>query len=197
MRLKARFYDQFLVIDGKRIDFLAHLPENTWNVFVKEVPESSGHGMGIQYTYECKSRFMERNFYIACHEIVYSHNDPDEVFYYDYLRMELNGNAGGWNDADGYGHSMSSGRHPEAVFIIYANHQPIISTDCNWMTVEKSNREKKRAIQRQPRHCIPMEDKHPNSRKHYQYGPYCPPIPERHERKCDADLYNYPARRRV
>ena len=93
--------------------------------------------MGIQYTYECKSRFMERNFYIACHEIVYSHNDPDEVFYYDYLRMELNGNSGGWNDADGYGHSMSSGRHPEAVFIIYANHQPIISTDCNWMTVEK------------------------------------------------------------
>lgn len=137
LTLKARFYDQFLVIDGKRIDFLAHLPENTWNVFVKEVPESSGHGMGIQYTYECKSRFMERNFYIACHEIVYSHNDPDEVFYYDYLRMELNGNSGGWNDADGYGYSMSSGRHPEAVFIIYANHQPIISTDCNWMTVEK------------------------------------------------------------
>ena len=137
LTLKARFYDQFLVIDGKRIDFLAHLPENIWNVFVKEVPESSGHGMGIQYTYECKSRFMERNFYIACHEIVYSHNDPDEVFYYDYLRMELNGNSGGWNDADGYGHSMSSGRHPEAVFIIYANHQPIISTDCNWMTVEK------------------------------------------------------------
>lgn len=137
LTLLARFYDQFLVIDGKRIDFLAHLPENIWNVFVKEVPESSGHGMGIQYTYECKSRFMERNFYIACHEIVYSHNDPDEVFYYDYLRMELNGNSGGWNDADGYGHSMSSGRHPEAVFIIYANHQPIISTDCNWMTVEK------------------------------------------------------------
>ena len=72
--LKARFYDQFLVIDGKRIDFLEHLPKHTWNLYSENVAATSEHGAGLKYTFECKSRFMERNFYIAAEEIFYEKN---------------------------------------------------------------------------------------------------------------------------
>ena len=72
--LKARFYDQFLVIDGKRIDFLEHLPRHTWNLYSENVAATSEHGAGLKYTFECKSRFMGRNFYIAAEEIFYEKN---------------------------------------------------------------------------------------------------------------------------
>lgn len=52
-------YDQFLAIDGRRIDFLAYRPEYHFNIF--DTPIANG----IRQTYECKFNFMGRNFYVA------------------------------------------------------------------------------------------------------------------------------------
>lgn len=65
-RLKARFYDQCLVIDGKRITFLDHLPKHTWNSYVEDVS-----GPGKKFVYECKTKFLGRNFYISAEETFY------------------------------------------------------------------------------------------------------------------------------
>lgn len=63
--LLARFYDQSLVIDGIRITFLDHLPEHTWNFYTEQVTG------GIKYVYECKTKFLGRNFYISAEETFY------------------------------------------------------------------------------------------------------------------------------
>ena len=52
-------YDQFLVIDGRRIDFLKYQPEYHFD-FSSE--NTSG---GVIHTYECNFEFMGRNFYVA------------------------------------------------------------------------------------------------------------------------------------
>ena len=52
-------YDQFLVIDGRRIDFLKYQPEYHFNFLTKNIPN------GIEHTYECNFEFMGRNFYVA------------------------------------------------------------------------------------------------------------------------------------
>ena len=64
--LLVRFYDQCLVIDGKRITFLDHLPEHTWNSYVEDVS-----GPGKKFVYECKTKFLGRNFYISAEETFY------------------------------------------------------------------------------------------------------------------------------
>ena len=52
-------YDQFLVIDGRRIDFLEYRPDFHFNLLTKDIPN------GIKHTYECNFEFMGRNFYVA------------------------------------------------------------------------------------------------------------------------------------
>ena len=52
-------YDQFLVIDGRRIDFLEYRPDFHFNLLTKDIPN------GIEHTYECRFEFMGRNFYVA------------------------------------------------------------------------------------------------------------------------------------
>lgn len=52
-------YDQFLVIDGRRIDFLAYRPEYHFNMLTDNIDN------GVRQTYECKFNFMGRNFYVA------------------------------------------------------------------------------------------------------------------------------------
>lgn len=50
-------YDQYLVIDGKRIEFTQYYPERE-NKFSKEnIPD------GLRFTHECIVKFMGRNFY--------------------------------------------------------------------------------------------------------------------------------------
>ena len=64
--LLVRFYDQCRVIDGKRSTFLDHLPEHTWNSYVEDVS-----GPGKKFIYECKTKFLGRNFYISAEETFY------------------------------------------------------------------------------------------------------------------------------
>lgn len=52
-------YDQFLVIDGRRIDFLEYRPDFNFNLLTKDIPN------GIEHTYECRFEFMGRDFYVA------------------------------------------------------------------------------------------------------------------------------------
>lgn len=52
-------YDQFLVIDGRRIDFLEYRPDFHFNLLTKDIHN------GIEHTYECNFEFMGRNFYVA------------------------------------------------------------------------------------------------------------------------------------
>ena len=58
-RMTLTFYDQYLSIDGRRIDFLKYQPEYQFNLQTKDIPN------GIEHTYECRFEFMGRNFYTA------------------------------------------------------------------------------------------------------------------------------------
>ena len=58
-RMTLTFYDQYLSIDGRRIDFLKYQPEYQFNLQTKDIPN------GIEHTYECNFEFMGRNFYNA------------------------------------------------------------------------------------------------------------------------------------
>ena len=58
-RMTLRFYDQYLSIDGRRIDFLKYQPEYHFDFSTKNT------GGGIVHTFECRFEFMGRNFYTA------------------------------------------------------------------------------------------------------------------------------------
>lgn len=53
------YFDQYLSIDGKRIDFLEYLPKHSFNFTVEE------QGRSRIYKFECTSKFMGRTFYVA------------------------------------------------------------------------------------------------------------------------------------
>lgn len=52
-------YDQFLVIDGRLIDFLEYQPQYNFNL------KSENTSAGLVHTFECRFEFMGRNFYGA------------------------------------------------------------------------------------------------------------------------------------
>lgn len=57
--LGLRVYDQFLVIDGRLIDFLEYQPQYNFNL------KSENTSEGLVHTFECSFEFMGRNFYTA------------------------------------------------------------------------------------------------------------------------------------
>lgn len=68
---QPRFYDQFLSIDGTKVTFLDYQPEHSWNLSVENISESQEYGPGKKIVYECKTKFLGRNFYIAAEETIY------------------------------------------------------------------------------------------------------------------------------
>ena len=60
MFMHIRCYDQYLAIDGIRINFLDYLPERVFNTVV----ENTSYGKKI--TRETRVKFLGRNFYAAC-----------------------------------------------------------------------------------------------------------------------------------
>lgn len=60
MTMFIRCYDQFLVIDGVRIDFLDYLPDREFNTVIESTPS------GKTITREERVKFLGRNFYAAC-----------------------------------------------------------------------------------------------------------------------------------
>lgn len=63
--LKPEFYDQYLAIDGRRIDFLKYQPQHTYNFTVED------KGNSRIYKYECWSKFMGKTFYLATVDTIY------------------------------------------------------------------------------------------------------------------------------
>lgn len=60
MFMHLRCYDQFLVIDGIRINFLDYLPERAFNTVIEDT------SFGKTVTRETRVKFLGRNFYAAC-----------------------------------------------------------------------------------------------------------------------------------
>ena len=58
--LNVNQYDQYLVIDGKRIEFTQYYPECEHKFSTEDIPN------GIKYIHECIVKFMGRNFYSSC-----------------------------------------------------------------------------------------------------------------------------------
>lgn len=58
--LNVNQYDQYLVIDGKRIEFTQYYPECEHKFSTEDIPD------GIKYIHECIVKFMGRNFYSSC-----------------------------------------------------------------------------------------------------------------------------------
>lgn len=66
VRVFIRCYDQFLVIDGRRIDFSEYWPEHKFNMEIEDLPATVNFGVGKQYTREVSISFLGREFYAAC-----------------------------------------------------------------------------------------------------------------------------------
>ena len=58
--MHVRCYDQFLVIDGRRIDFLQYRPQREFNTVVENLSN------GKRFIRETRVKFLGRNFYAAC-----------------------------------------------------------------------------------------------------------------------------------
>ena len=61
-----RCYDQYLVIDGRRIDFSEYWPQRKFNMTVEDLPATGTFGAGKRYTREVSTTFLGREFYAAC-----------------------------------------------------------------------------------------------------------------------------------
>ena len=83
-----RWYDQYLVIDGRRIDFLQYRPELHYNFTTENV------GKSVVHTHECSFEFMGRNFYTkTINTITEQEYDPNEV---NYFKEETYGEVNYW-----------------------------------------------------------------------------------------------------
>lgn len=61
--MKPSWYEQYLVIDGLRIDFVDWRPKLTYSFTYKDIPGSSPRCR--VYKYQCHARYYDRNFYIT------------------------------------------------------------------------------------------------------------------------------------
>ena len=66
VKLFIRCYDQYLVIDGRRIDFSEYWPQRKFNMTVEDIPATGTFGAGKRYTREVSTTFLGREFYAAC-----------------------------------------------------------------------------------------------------------------------------------
>lgn len=62
--MKPCWYEQYLVIDGLRIDFIDWRPELTYSFTHKDFPETAESPRCRVYTYQCHAKYYNRNFYI-------------------------------------------------------------------------------------------------------------------------------------
>lgn len=62
--MMPRWYEQYLVIDGLRIDFIDWRPELTYSFTHEDIPETSATPRCRVYKYQCHAKYYNRNFYI-------------------------------------------------------------------------------------------------------------------------------------
>ena len=63
--MKPRWYEQYLVIDGLRIDFVDWRPELTYSFTHEDFPETAESPRCRVYKYQCHAKYYNRNFYIT------------------------------------------------------------------------------------------------------------------------------------
>ena len=127
--LHIRCYDQFLVIDGLRISFLAYLPQREFNWLIDDLPATEKYSVGKRYTRETRVNFLGRNFYAAY--IIDVHQlqlDPNKIYYLldDGLPESMHFSFLG-NTKDCY---------------VVSNKHPIVISSTDWITISIEKMEK-------------------------------------------------------
>lgn len=122
--MHLRCYDQFLVIDGLRINFLAYLPQREFNWLIDDLPATEKYSAGKRYTRETRVKFLGRNFYAACTMDVYQLRlTPNKIYY-------LN---------DGFlpgGMSFSYESTTNKECSVVANKRPVVISSADWITID-------------------------------------------------------------
>ena len=122
--LHLRCYDQFLVIDGLRINFLAYLPQREFDWLIDDLPATEKYSAGKRYTRETRVKFLGRNFYAACTMDVYQLRlTPNKIYY-------LN---------DGFlpgGMSFSYESTTNKECSVVANKRPVVISSADWITID-------------------------------------------------------------
>ena len=62
--MQPRWYEQYLVIDGLRIDFIAWRPTLSYSFTHEDFPETAESPRCRVYKYQCHAKYYSRNFYI-------------------------------------------------------------------------------------------------------------------------------------
>lgn len=128
-------HDQFLVIDGRRIDFLKYFPyARDIQTNIKEVDIDIPAKV---ITCEGSFQFMGRTFYSSYTDTIYEQKyDPQEVYYFGSSTEPY----GEWEDRNWmfskYEQNSVADLVSPSSFTIEANRRPIVSTDNDWITIE-------------------------------------------------------------
>ena len=117
-------YDQFLVIDGLRINFLAYLPQREFNWLIDDLPATEKYSAGKRYTRETRVKFLGRNFYAACTMDVYQLRlTPNKIYYLNDVFLP-----------GGMSFSYESTTNKECSVI--ANKRPVVISSADWITID-------------------------------------------------------------
>ncbi|HIY87170.1 MAG TPA: BACON domain-containing protein, partial [Candidatus Bacteroides pullicola] len=134
VRVFLRFYDQYLVIDERRINFSEYWPQRKFNQRIEDLPATSEFGPGKKITREASSEFLGRDVYAACIMNIYEKKiDPNTNKLY-YIGDPKNGNkVQTWF----YSNGISGDALPyDAPLTVIVNRQPILSTDSDWIIID-------------------------------------------------------------
>jgi len=134
----SRMYDQFLVIDGKIIDFLDYLPVRDFKWTEEIVPAIDEKGVGKRYTGECTTHYLGRKFYSKTEHTLYEIKYNPNTLYYFY-------------PFDSLQTKYKTRYYPSYEVIekdslaINSNLQPIVKTDVDWvnLSVEQAGKMEK------------------------------------------------------
>ena len=121
------FYDQYLVIDGRRIDFLKYA-NDAMSTFKLNYTEKDIDGPGKVTTHKYSMTFMGRNFCAALVDSIYEQKyDLNEVYYFR-----------GGEDLDEWNWWLGSSEEGGAgePIEIEASQQPIVTTDADWIHID-------------------------------------------------------------
>ena len=126
-------HDQFLVIDGRRIDFLDYYGYDE-NLQVNVTEEDISNPVAKVVTYEGKIEYLGRNFSATMIDTIYEQQyDLDEIYYFRGGNSWTGViNPEDWNWWLGTVREGGAGEPIE----IEASQQPIVTTDADWIHID-------------------------------------------------------------
>lgn len=124
----SRMYDQFLVIDGKIIDFLDYLPVRDFKWTEEIVPAVDEKGVGKRYTGECTTYYLGRKFYSKTEHTLYEIKYNPNTLYYFYPFDSLQTK---YKERYYWSYEVIE----KDSLAINSNLQPIVKTDVDWVNL--------------------------------------------------------------